>query len=947
MLAPAQQSFRRPLLSLVRHHASLVAPCQPGTDHTAVPPRPRAAQPNQIQTNSTAGSAVPAGQYSDYFHARTRSIAHALAEGRHIPRNLLLKILANRNIPPDALALWVDVLARRDPIYALERLGLLESAGIEMPGSNQHRIGAKDCPDWLYLALPGLVTDAAQVPYLASQILSDRFARLDEQNRAVFVARCIQHSLRVRHYVALRELVEWVAYASPDVDSTALTEAKSFETVLAALASERVRSDRYDATPPLVLEPLVDLVLSAYARRTGQSRLTKSMYRTLFSPKLVPREPEPALRLVARMTREGVTPSRAMLQQVMRVCARSGRHGAALRILEQIRGEVSPLDARHGGGDARELVPVGEWAVRLDEAIEQAHASAAETEVPLHLRGWSSADLDRELESYPVRAPAPSAVPDGDQWPSEGDVRVRAAPAPPESTATSGTDPCVDLSGLKAFPERRQDVFSTVLLTDRANVLPYFHELLFYATSPSTSASGSFPSPPFHFDRVSWIQFFQTVSLQPDVTADHLVAVLQAVARASTAPSTSTAYVPPPPTLRLHTIVMQALVRRDEPRAALHMWRFLERRGWQPDATLLDVVVRAHLALDHDRPALRILEHYAHRPGIDAPEALVPLPPSRVGPDVTTAARPRSVALTPVPLNALLAYYSQRNRFGAVHSLWTEFESRFGAKPDSATLSIMLDAARHASSRAGRGWTPMSAFEEVSAAGPVFGGAMAAHRTTGGGWPSSSHHDPDHGSRPVDDSWDGEPASRFMERFVTHEVLELNWQNFELETPWETRGVVVDWLARRFARSGGEAPRRRDSGQATPYSRAAWSQVCPPDWRPFATTLSPTPPTRPHLYPTDRVFRSLIRLVGTHSSNTVIPTLVSWMRHVHVRPSRFTLCVALAYVDGEASFRPEQMDRWRIWLADWLGEEAIPTEAEIAWMRRGGKREGRPVTRRI
>ena len=152
-----------------------------------------------------------------------------------------------------------------------------------------------------------------------------------------------------------------------------------------------------------------------------------------------------------------------------------------------------------------------------------------------------------------------------------------------------------------------------------------------------------------------------------------------------------------------------------------------------------------------------------------------------------------------------------------------------------------------------------------------------------------------------------------------------------------------------FPAYGGYRIARKDSSQlgvevmgrrCTQTSKLARPRYAP-------VPLSPTPPTQPHLYPTDRVFRSLIRLVGTHSSITTIPTLVSWMRHLQITPSRFTLCIALAYVDGEASFRPEQMERWRIWLAEWLGEDALPTQAEIAWMRRGGKREGKPVTRRI
>ncbi|POY73073.1 hypothetical protein BMF94_3911 [Rhodotorula taiwanensis] len=913
----SRSSSRRSLLPLVRHvksqldHTRLYT-AQTAADgarasHTAVPPRP----------GPPLAATVAAHQYGTYFQARTRKIAHALAHGEHIPRNLLLKILAHRNISPDSLALWVDVLARRDPIYALEKLGLLESAGGEMPYPNlEHRTDRPDCPDWLYLALPGLISERSHVPYLASQVLSTRFARLDEQKRALFVSRCLQHFLRVRHYVALRELVEWVAW-TPREDPTALAATKSFEAVLAALASERTRAGRHDATPPLILDPLVKLVLSAYSRRHVDQPPTYGMYKSLLSPKLIPREPDSALRLLARMTQDGHTPSKAISIQVAKICARDGRHAAALRLLEQVRGRLDRGDLERTGLPAELERFVGE------EPMNRA------PEIPLHLRGWSTDQFEREFEAGNVAEADESTLTlDEVEGDSTRDVRVRDSgritpigsdsmtPTAELSSATSA----IEDSPASVRRASSQDFAETLVLLDRDRVMPYFHRILAFATSSATAIDSqrpSFPAPPQDFDRVAWAQFFHTCSLQSDVGADQLIAALQCVARASSAPSTSTAYVPPPPSLRLYTVVLQALVRREEPRAALHLWRFIEKRGWRPDATLLDAVVRAHLALEHDRPALRLLEAHA------AVESSSPA--AAVG---DAAKRPPTVCLSVTPFNALLAFYSQRNRFDAAYRLYQELGPRFGVGHDSATLSIMLDAARHASTRAGRGWNATTAFEEMSAATPVFGGALAAHRS---GAASST---------PIDDTWDGEPASKRFEQFLRHDVLELNHQNAKLEAPWEERGVV-GWLASRLRRAHDSTAIDRKPGGFFGRKQSA----PPPAWHPFASTLSPTPPPHPHLFATDRVFRSLIRLVGTHSSVTSIPNLLSWMHYLHVQPSRFTLCVAMAYVDGEASFRPAQMERLSAWLADWLGEEAIPTQAEIAWMRRGGKQEGRPMTR--
>ncbi|GAA5919462.1 hypothetical protein JCM6882_006335 [Rhodosporidiobolus microsporus] len=91
-------------------------------------------------------------------------------------------------------------------------------------------------------------------------------------------------------------------------------------------------------------------------------------------------------------------------------------------------------------------------------------------------------------------------------------------------------------------------------------------------------------------------------------------------------------------------------------------------------------------------------------------------------------------------------------------------------------------------------------------------------------------------------------------------------------------------------------------------------------------------------------------LIGLHNDcwllyPRTIPLLTAWMAHLGVVPSRWTLALALMYVEGEASIPPRRVDRWRTWLMGWLGKEAVPTEREIAWVRRGGRAEDDPELR--
>ncbi|GAA5923172.1 hypothetical protein JCM3775_007455 [Rhodotorula graminis] len=903
------------------------------------------------------------------FHTRTSWIARTLAQGHHIPRHLLLKLLDSRQIPPHHLAVWVDVLSRRDPIYALEQLGLLESATSGMPDIGRGVGGAAGpssaaevvCPDWLYLSLPGLVTEHAHVPYLASQLLSPHFARMREEHRGLFVARCVQHFLKVRHYVALRETIEWIAYSSPD-DEAAITSSRSFERLLAALASERTSPYTLSTTPSHVLRPLVDLLLATmHARNVPRTHRT---YLPLFTDKLIPRDSREATRLLIEMAQAGYAPSKDILRNVVGVMQRSGDFTSAAELHEEIRAlQRARADARAWVERARsEDVPLDERGAEaaelqrreadLEEDVDEGSEGQGEEDDEAVLHGELKRVKELRLEG-PTRSEAAAVVakpppytlrylPDDVDVDEPAPASVPPAPPPPPPDRPAST-------------RLEYDPYATMRLVDPAFSRPYFDELVDYVKS--THRTISFPPPPFRFDGPAWTNLFRMAASQPDIPSDTLVAVVGAVESAASsnelaaATTRSTrAYRPPPPSLRIYTILLNALHRRGDDHAALDLWRSLDARQFQPDGHLLDAVVRLLCGLGRDESALRALEFFGVVKGRDDVVVIPQLTPSRAPRQRTL--REGTVPLDVVPFNAVLAHHNRTGAHARVHALWTSLERRYGVRPDSATLSIVLDAARYAGVAAGRatGWAA-SGLDDV-ALGGGFGGRRATTAAAGAA---------------VDDRWDGRPAHKVAEEFVWREVLEGNWQDAHVRNPALQRGGasaaaasragkgagggLAGWLADKLGGGTGvDAPSSPldDASSPSPSSSPTPDQdlARPLGWAPFATTLSPTPPRHPHLYPNDRVFRSLIQLVGTHSHLRDIPLILAWMRRLRVRPSRWTLCLAMAYVDGDAGIRPKQGDNWRRWLVGWLGAKAVPSETEIAWMRRGGRAAGVPELRR-
>ncbi|GAA5874849.1 hypothetical protein JCM8547_005257 [Rhodosporidiobolus lusitaniae] len=960
-----------------------------GTGDPAAPSRPQHPA-KRVPSHRPAPHRFALTSPKHLFQARTRWLARTLAEGHCVPRTLLYKLLDSRDIPPDVLALWVEVIARKDPVWALGRLGLLESAHFPLNPAQEE----PPCPTWLYLSLPGMVSQPAHAPYLASQLLTPRFASLEENDRGLFVARCIQHFLKVRHYVALREIVEWVAYTPSrrtvsDDSAIGLSSSRSFGRILTALSSERIVSSHASATPDAVLRPLLSLISATMTSRNV--RRTLETFLPLFSPKLISREPDEAIRLLWEMRTAGFEPGTEVLHAVLRVYALAERSDGveAMRrsVLAVSEGGMATLLEVDGGSGSSETVPLD-----VENGAEAALSESKELADGVE-EGWEEDDRKEQQLPEQLEAVKKLRLPPAEQMQAVAALtgRVAAPPAflrdllPAEEKkqeeeeavqsrlSPSSSSPSTPSLG-ELHPTDLPLIYETTTLLDTAVSLAYFQQLEHAVTNRARMTS--FPEPPFPFDTIAWIIFLGVVGRLPSVSTESYLRVFSFLETAwSTTPplgSPRPSYLPSHPTLRTYTTVLRALLRRHAYKSVLSLWRSLESRGWRPDAHMLDCVVRALCAINRDQLALRTLTFYGHRPGLDPPDSLLSLRAPNPQPSLPPLRS--SVRLDAVPLNSLLAHLSRSGQYDAAFDFFKRYEERFAVKPDAATVSIMLDTARFASAAAGKGFGP--GFEDLSSLTirhPEAAGSGEAEEADGRGIGGARGR-----MAVVDDRWNGVPAAKRMERFVWVEILEGNWQDADLEDPFagpgggkaEARatGGLSSWLA-KLGGGGGRGGRGGRGGKGVPsagdeIASSATSRspklpldahrlspvpfVAPPlRWQPFSSTLSPTPPPYPHLHPTDRVFRSLIQLTGYHSDPRSIPHILAWMKHVHVRPSRWTLALAMMYVDGEsgAGLDPHKVARFKAWLVEWLDEEHVPREGEIAWVRRGGKREGVPELR--
>ncbi|KAM0748309.1 hypothetical protein T439DRAFT_328290 [Meredithblackwellia eburnea MCA 4105] len=348
------------------------------------------------------------------------------------------------------------------------------------------------------------------------------------------------------------------------------------------------------------------------------------------------------------------------------------------------------------------------------------------------------------------------------------------------------------------------------------------------------------------------------------------------------------------PSIVSYTIILQALVRRLEFDLALSVWNRLKDSIKRPDPHLLSVIISIHIGRGDLHQAERLIRQHS------------PNRMSKLAPAVPTAAhllspmeqedqidlgeeedQDMAVDLDIVPVNALLSAY---NRLGHYHAAWELYRrlEGLGYKANHVTLTALVDTARYASAAAGRGYGP-----GVESLSSIEGASANGGRSS--------------------DIWDGSPACKVAEDIIWS-LLERNWPHAEkmLEDPLQrpSKGLFA---LRRFTEAFGGA------GEMD---------------RPFPSTLAPDPLHSPHIYPTTRLFRSFIQLLGYHSTAKNVTRSLAWMRFLHIRPDPQTLALAVLYIE-EGGPSEKSRAALRHWIRKWLGEKAVPSDSMLASMRRG------------
>lgn len=829
------------------------------------------------------------------FKTRTRLLAHALSQGV-LPRSKLLQqVLQLRKIDEEIFEIWVDILRKGDLVTGLERLGLLESGG-------EGRIRL-ECPNWLFLTLPGLLK-AGQSQYLISILLSPRFDQLAVDEQSLFIARALQHLLKIKDYVAVRELIEWICWYENEIISS-----QAFERFLVALTSFRGRANLISSPSQDLLHPLAQML-----RETMQERKVKptsNMFWSLFHPALVPHDSEKAYALLVEMRSLGMPLEKGILESMLRIFAKNNQPVLAGEILGMLDNSIDlKAKAERARSAAFEEIKrkrelrkaMGKYeGLRVDHALalanrlervrleEETIKEILTEEIPPTLL---SAGQKKKLKAKArkdnliledIHIPPLSIIPTIISTVTDSPSFIKPRPKLiPEFVPLDLPPTLPNISNLK-----QATIFLGSLKTDPTAAFNYFDELRATATQ---------------LDLPNWSTLLQIAATTPSISTESLLGLFREIQNSRTGKSGTVSGRLIRGTTRKYTIVLRGLLLRGEFEETMNLWKeCLERRDVRPDALLVNVILEAFILGGNLKGGESLINYFTILPTESRLRRFE-------GNLLHRYAKPHSIALDITVLNTLLSAYNRAGRYTKVYELFKSLESDYGLVPDAATLSILLDTARYASAAAGSGWGP--------------GDQMISFQGDEGN------------GRDTNDSWDGRPACEVAE-MIMWETLATAWPEVEknLIDPGKEAigaGFLKWWKGKERSLELVEGGIERKKGEGK-LARTLTGEL----GRPFSATLSINAPLYPSLYPTPRLFNSFIQLLGFHSTSDSISIVLAWMRAIGSKPERKTVLLALLYL-GEGGFGERKRERIRAWLIDWLGEE-IPSELEVAKARRGSR----------
>lgn len=264
------------------------------------------------------------------------------------------------------------------------------------------------------------------------------------------------------------------------------------------------------------------------------------------------------------------------------------------------------------------------------------------------------------------------------------------------------------------------------------------------------------------------------------------------------------------------------------------------------------------------------------------------------------------IKLDTVLVNALMDRLNRGGRPDVVFKLWDVMEKYYCVWPDGITMTILLDAARRAYLIDPTMELALSQLGIVNPLKKLWANRQLPET------PSASISKM-LGSPPESGFWHGDWAF-INARVIFRDAILGNWPHLqEVECPV---GTYV----------------------SQPVADRIWA------------TKDRTPELRwPTIVPFDKTFHAYIFLLGWNELQAEIPLALAWMRALEIPPLQSTLCAALMYF-GEIARLPPMFESFELkrgqeyggdygklrrWIADWVGESALPSENMVAAYRRG------------
>lgn len=344
------------------------------------------------------------------------------------------------------------------------------------------------------------------------------------------------------------------------------------------------------------------------------------------------------------------------------------------------------------------------------------------------------------------------------------------------------------------------------------------------------------------------------------------------------------------------TALMNAHLASNRFGEVLDIWHSIEQRRSELDVDVvaLSAAVKATSLRDGVEQAVRLLDAWARRPM--AAKASV--------------AGTRTIQLDTIIVNIVLEACKRQREADIAFRIWQAMEPRWDVQPDAYSLALILSCANHAKPRGSEsGMSLRQAF-------------LRSFRSE---------------QQLADEDEDGEEA------------------------------ILNDVNARSLFARGNVSlllDRSDDDDQLLLLTwktgRALFRQVVFSNWphlRQLSSPLTSTSLTRnvaappassryAHILPNESTFDAFTKLLGRHGIINEIPIALAWMKALNITPKRTTLCMALLQLDSASGpSRPRrvvnhdgQMEWLWLrddqllarWLREWLGQDGVPDDDEVA-----------------